>query len=505
MNSLFRLLLGWVWLGLSGLLAVLASWVVPVIAQSGSVSWRPPFTLSNTLQASQNPAIVSDNFGYVHVFWSEDMGGAPFEDQDNAQEGNSILYTRWDGQSWTPPVDILYMPGESIANYVAVHVDANNQLHAVWEGQRNFYYSNAPSWRADSAQAWAKPIVIATNSARSRWTSSITTDASGKLHIVYATRDAEEGVYHIVSQDGGLTWDAPIKLSEPLDLLERSFSNVQIVADSAGRLHVVWQTNQIRGYGQAIYYSRSVDGGQTWSSPLQLRSRGSDDTFVELPFLATRGDSELHLIYVNGTNVGRAHRISRDGGATWSEPRTILTELEGINGYVFPLIDGAGQMHLIINMRTRDQRSGGIFYAHWLGDDWSRVEPLVVGSANAPNPNEASAHWTVGTVRLGSELHLAWLQLEKSEIGYVSGTVASVAPFLPSAVPLPLPSTPVPSATAGPNAPMPTPHPTRVQLSTAARTPAAANRVVANPLPVAVSASLLLVVGVVLWTRLHHS
>ena len=494
-----RLLGRWACLGLGMLLVLYARGAIPVAAQSSTVDWEPPFTLSSTPQNSEYPAIVADRFGNVHVFWSEDVDGAPFEDdKDHPQAGNAILYTRWDGVSWSRPVDILFIPDESRAGNVAVHVDANDELHAVWEGLTNFYYSHAPAWQASSAQAWSKPIVVATGSARSRWTSSILSDASGNLHIVYATGGNEAGIYHILSQDAGLTWGSPVKVSEPLDLLEKSFSNAQVITDGANRLHAVWQTNQQAGYGQAVYYARSVDEGETWSPPLQLRYRGPGDTWVELPYLAVRGESELHLIYVNGSNVGRAHRISTDAGQTWSEPRIIITELEGINGYVFPLVDGAGQMHLIANMRTRDQ-VGGIFYARWLGDAWSRAEPLVVN-----NPNEADAHWTAGTVRLGNELHVAWTQLSRGEIGYVSGTISSAPQTPPHAVPSPLPPTPVPSAIVRVKAQTPTPQPTLSPPRPAAGTSASTERGTPAPLVVASSLSVLFVAGVVLWTRLRR-
>lgn len=500
-SRLVRVLGRWACLGLSMLLLLTwyASGAMPVAAQSGTVDWNPPFTLSSTPQNSEYPAIVADRFGYVHVFWSEDVDGAPFEDdKDHPQAGNSILYTRWDGVSWSRPVDILYIPDESRAGNVAVHVDADDELHAVWEGLSNFYYSHAPAWQANSAQAWSTPVVVATGSARSRWTSSILSDASGNLHIIYATGGNEAGIYHILSQDTGLTWSSPVKVSEPLDLLEKSFSNVQIITDRADRLHAVWQTNQQAGYGQAVYYARSVDGGQTWSPPLQLRNRGPSDTWVELPYLAVRGESELHLIYVNGSNVGRAHRISTDAGQTWSEPRIILTELEGINGYVFPLVDGTGQMHLIANMRSRDQ-VGGIYYARWLGNAWSRAEPLVVN-----NPNEGDAHWTAGTVRLGNELHVVWTQLSRGEIGYINGTISAASQIPPFEAPSPLPPTPVPSAIVKVRAQTPTPHPTPGPLPPAVSTTAPKERSAPDPLLIASGLSVLFVGGVVLLTRLRR-
>ncbi len=482
------------------LLTVLIGWERigsgPVTAESDRPIWNPPFTVSNTPQNSEIPAIIADPYGYVHLFWDEDLGGAPFEAKGNPQTGNSIMYTRWDGGFWTKPVDILSVPGDSVAKFVSVTLDADSRLHVVWTGQSNIYYSHAPSSKAGLAGSWSKPIAIASDSARTAWESSVTTDWSGNLHIVYATRGSEPGVYHVRSLDGGSTWEAPVILSRPLDRLETGFSNVRIIVDGAGRLQVAWQTIQQQGFGQAIYHARSVDEGETWSWPVQLRYRGPGDTWVEFPYLVAVGASELHLIYVDGTNVGRAHRISEDGGATWGEPRRIITDMEGINGYVFPLVDATGEMYLIINMRTRSQ-VGGLYYARWLGGKWS---PVQLAADSDPTVN--SAHYAVGTVRLGNELHIAWTELNTGEIGYMYGTIPTVAQtpaWSASAVALPSPES-VPTAVIRSEAATATPGPAQSAHSPVGSMPRLPFLV--DPV-MAASASLLLVAGAVLWARVR--
>ena len=203
------------------------------------------------------------------MFWSEEVGGSSILDKPKAliHTGNTIFYTRWDGVSWTEPIDILFLPGDTVADYIAVTVDRDNRLHAVWTGDSNFYYSTALPWEAHSAQAWSKPSVVASGSARTEWESDIVTDAQGGVHIAYAVGGEEPGVYHVSSSDDGATWSSPARLSLPLDDLEVAISNVRMIADGAGNLHVVWQTNEEEGFGQSIYYTRSTDGGLEWTVP----------------------------------------------------------------------------------------------------------------------------------------------------------------------------------------------------------------------------------------------
>jgi hypothetical protein len=437
---------------------------------------------------------VDDDHGSVHVFWSEDTSDEPLQPGSPARNGNSILYTRWDGQSWSPVTDILYLAQEPIAEFVAVDVDTEDRLNVVWTGQSAFYFSSALASQAESPRAWSEPIVVAANSARSGWESDIAADAYGNLHIVYATRGAAFGVYHTQSRDGGESWSIATELSEPRDPLEASFSNVKIETDQAGRLHVVWQTNQEEGFGQAIYYARSINGGQSWSVPVQLEYRDPGDTFVQWPYLATVGESELHLVYTNGTIRGRAYRVSLDGGKTWSDPVQVLTELEGINGYVIPLLDDAGGLHMVANMRTRADQVIGIYHSRWAGNEWSPSRPVDVTSPAAP-----SAHYAAATVRLGNEIHVVYNQIDGGEIWYLHGVIPWVDPLPISPYPqvqTPTPPSPTPtSATVSP-----TPLPVR-PLATVSSS--AFNPTVTNVLLPSAGLVLILMVGAILLTRIR--
>ena len=267
-------------------------------AQSDTVVWSPPRNLSNTLASSGRPAIISDGHGYVHVFWSEEVGGPSIKGKPNAliHTGNTIIHTRWDGVSWTQPTDILFVPGETVADYIAVTVDKNNRLHVVWTGGSDFYYSTALSEEAHSAQAWSAPIRVASDSARSQWESDIVIGADGTIHILYATRGEVPGVYHVRSSDGGVIWSLPVKISLPLNNYESTFSNVRVITDAADHLHVVWQTNEEEGDGQGIYYARSANRRHRLvNANSNGQSRPGQQIQLSFPSIVSVGASELHM------------------------------------------------------------------------------------------------------------------------------------------------------------------------------------------------------------------
>ena len=464
----------------------------PVLLKHNPVLWlgRHRLTCLTRQPAPERPAIVADGYGYVHVFWSEEVGGESILDKPDAliHTGNTIYYTRWDGTSWTQPTDILFVPNDSVADYIAVTVDKENRLHVVWTGSSNFYYSTALPWEADSAQAWSKPVAIAGDSARTQWESDIVTDAKGGIHIVYATKGDEPGVYHIQSSDGGLTWSSAVKLSLPLDDLEVAFSNVRAIVDGTGSLHAVWQTNQEEGFGQGIYYARSTNGGAEWTPPSKMANRDPGEYGVSFPSIASIGTSELHMVYIDGPwHIGRYHRISLDGGKTWSEPQHIFTDFEGINGYPLLLVDGSGQLNLVITWRTRTQ-IGGTYYARWLGTQWSPMEPVALETEQTG----PGAHWTAATMRLGNEIHVLWntnFSDQAGEIWHANGTVPGVASA--KALSVTKITTPVPTSSAALDTPVSQPA-NEVAPESAAPGKSSPNQPVSPPPQVSIARVLLI-------------
>ena len=210
------------------------------------------------------------------------------------------------------------------------------------------------------------------------------------------------------------------------------------------------------------------------------------------------GESELHLIYNAGSEIGAAgryERISTDGGQTWSEPQHIITEMIGINGYVIPIVDGAGQLHLIINMRPLATQKVGIYYSSWSGGSWSPVVPLVIDT-----PAADSAHYTAAVVARGNEIHIVWNQIHGGEIWHLRGVVQNVAPAQVSPIPTAMPT---PTVIAAPTEVAVVPA-QRLVLNVNSRPPTTMSDSASNsPLIPAVAATLVIIVVITIAWRVR--
>jgi hypothetical protein len=126
-----------------------------------------------------------------------------------------------------------------------------------------------------------------------------------------------------VSDDKGGSWSAPFRIADLLPVGARDPENGTPIRDGAtlaqvavgpnGHLWVVWQDARFSGGSfDGIALARSTDGGQTWSTPVQVNSARSVQAFTP----------NVHVL-ANGT-IGVTYFDLRSNTADAS---TLLTEL----------------------------------------------------------------------------------------------------------------------------------------------------------------------------------
>jgi len=417
---------------------VLLSQSVGIARAQEPITWGEPVNLSNSPRRSKHSAIVADGYGFVHVVWGENVGGRDMGADERPDRTNTIMYRRWDGSEWSQAVDIAFIEGDLLADYPSLAVDDRNQLHLVWTGLSGLYYSGAHATEAHSAQAWSKLQPFGPAGGRSRYETDIAVDGGGSVHIAYALRGDRAGIYHTSIPAGGAAMTAPSTVAQGLRPIEGGVRDVRLAVDQANRLHVVWSTTSTVGRSQAVYYARSEDSGVNWDEPVILADATIEPAFTGFPILLAYGEDDLLVLHVDQLNKGRIERLGKDAGRTWGEPRMVLTDMEGVNGFLTPLLDRDGTMHLVVNMRPRADQRTGVYYAPRAGLDWSPVSPIAIDEPSGP-----SAHYADATVRLGHQIHIPWTQHEGGEIWHISGTIDGVSQILAESTPQPSSAVPV--------------------------------------------------------------
>ena len=395
--------------------------------------------------------MVADQYGYVHCFWTETL----FENQQSV-----IKYARFDGATWTQPNDV-YSTIREIRNISPI-VDRQGILYIAWaEGISgaayfDYMYTYAPANNALSAQTWATPL-------RTRLPARVVylrVDSKGVFHVLYINQTEETGIYYIRSEDKGLTWSEPVWL-DPDILPNHVPDSLTFEIDEKDNLHAAWWYGGLnRARPDWVRYIHSLDGGQTWSSPLTLDRyvEASDHNLTTAsPVMIVQGQT-VHLIWAAGDLPYRYYSYSTDSGRTWSTPVQMFGELHG-QAFDGLTVDDAGRVHYFAQIRY----PVGIYHASLDQGHWSKPSLVYLIAEEGSEDDfgdRVHAHFTLPIVRAGNQLILTFTDPPSEptrRLFAMYRTLDDIAPL--ESLPTPIP-TATPMATSGPPPSQPTAIPT---------------------------------------------
>ena len=168
--------------------------------------------------------------------------------------------------------------------------------------------------------------------------------------------DGFHNIYFSKSADTGKTWSANISLSSGLPA---NFDNRYpwIAADDSSRLYVVWQ-RESPGNAWQVYFSRSVDGGVSFTAPDTIKgvtmSNSTSSNINSGPQPRIVADMTMDTIYLylawvdDGSGVLRIDFArSVDLGDLFGNQLTIDNNATNINREPFLAVDDSGNVHCV--------------------------------------------------------------------------------------------------------------------------------------------------------------
>lgn len=191
---------------------------------------------------------------------------------------------------------------------------------------------------------------------------------SSRLYVAY-----NEGI--IWSDDLGSTWTPPLSLGTGFGFLPR--------VGPEGELYLTYWD----GYW-GIKFTRSYDGGQTWSTPIQPATRmaswgvenygipGTFRNFTNNAMAVNPANGDIVIVYVDQTNIVSGQKNldlyvvrSSDQGTTWTvAERLPFRPLWQISDMIFPWVEFTreGRLHLFAMDTSRNQgQIDGVEHGLW--------------------------------------------------------------------------------------------------------------------------------------------
>jgi hypothetical protein len=261
-------------------------------------------------------------------------------------------------------------------------------LHAVWydgrDGNNEIYYKRS----TDGGIIWNADVRLTNHFADSQYPSISAVDSL----VIVVWRDSRIGnfeLYYKRSTDNGVSWSADTRLTN-----NPAVQWYPSVSASGSGLYVVWQ--DARDGNEEIYGKRSSDGGLSWGADTRLTNQTADSQNPSVSVFA----STVDIVWFDNRDGNQEIYFNRstDNGLSWGAD-TRLTSNSATSWY--PSISESASDVFVAWYDDRDGNNE-IYYKRSTngGVSWGADTRLTNNSFSSFDPSIAVS---------GSKIHVAWV------------------------------------------------------------------------------------------------
>ena len=235
-----------------------------------------------------------------------------FNSQRNGDNAILVARSTDGGRTWSNPVTLKRDGAASFNDKEAITADPTDAryVYAVWDRLTG---NNGPTWLArtvDGGATWEPARNVYDPGANSQTINNQIVVLPDGVLVLFFTEIANVGAPNIRlrimrSADKGATWSAPITIAanQSIGTVDPETGTAirdgsilgSIAAGRDGTLAVAWQDARFAGNHDDIAFSRSTDGGLTWSATACMSCGTSAPAL--LPAVAVRDDGVIGVAY----------------------------------------------------------------------------------------------------------------------------------------------------------------------------------------------------------------
>lgn len=340
--------------------------------------------LSTTAHAQvpfSGPKNISNNsdFSFTPQVSVDSAGNIFIVWEDDTDTNANILFSRSTdgGVTFSTPQSVSHTSGFSFNPRIAV--DAHGAINVVWEddspGNLDVFFSRS----TDGGTTFSSPIDLSADAADSA-NPQVATDATGNIFVVWENDTAGLGILFSRSIDGGLTFSAPVFLSTNMG----GSVSPQMLVDLTGNINVVWEDDSV---GAAdISYSRSANSGVSFSTPKSLSRNVGNSVSAQI---AVDLAGNINVIWENNSpgNLDVFYSRSTDNGTTFSIPKNLSNDL-GDSRSPQIAVDSSGSVNVLWAANIPPNFNTDVFFVRSNdgGATFSAVQNLSSNVGFSANP-----------------------------------------------------------------------------------------------------------------------
>lgn len=323
---------------------------------------------------------------------------------------------------WTPPNDVIYTPFRGVTLRNSIVVTSDGMLHAIYRSQGAHFYTRAYSSIAYNASSWREPLRLNDEA----YYVSLTATTDDVLHVAYGEQLGDttqleinpdlarcfkcSDVLYQRSSDGGDTWSTPVNLS----FTPNGSEKIDIFQGPTGRLFISWDeghdTFMSRGDYQDVRMVYSDDNGLTWSDVIIFD--GGNPRIIPIQIAVTElNDGTMLVVWRDYRSFTIYYQMSRDDGETWTDPEPIpgivAREMNDTPFDDYSLItDHLGIAHLFVTGNTRldFETEARLYHIEFRQEQWRQIQLIYQG----PAENHSHPQWPKAVIGPQNDIHLTW-------------------------------------------------------------------------------------------------
>ena len=237
--------------------------------------------------------------------------------------------------------------------------------------------------------------------------------AHGEAYLVWLVvrGEGEEREFRFSrSEDGGVTWSGPLWFRKPAQGMFAEL--IRLATGPSGQVYLAWRERNASKTDTRILVTRSLDGGRHWDETPRELAVGDH---LGPPQLQAGPDGALYVAWVGGDESRRVLEVtaSQDSGGTFAptpaQIQPVFTESD--RGITNPRLaaDDKGRVYAVWEEATQRKGDAGIYLSRSedRGRTWS--EPILV---SRPDTDSHGAHAPRIAAASDGQIYLIWEQLD---------------------------------------------------------------------------------------------
>jgi hypothetical protein len=353
----------------------------------GGQTWGANVKVNDGSSADVNwPNLAMDSSGTLYLVWGDSRNGS--DDIYFAKSTNG-------GTTWSANTKVSDDSGSVNAWSPSLVVDSSDNLYVTWTDNRGGNWDNYFAKSINGGTTWSTSVKVNddVSSTTNGRPSKLVIDNSGNLHLVWSTANGGSDLYSATSTNGGTTWSARVRINDVAGQVWLS-SPPGLTVDDSGNLYTIWNDNRDFVGKSHIYFSKSTDGGGTWSANVDASNNPNGTNTVYLMGLVVDSNGTLSAIWGDsreGDEWNVYFARSTNGGANWNSAIRVNDNTTLAQYQVILAIDGNDNLYAA----WADQRNGNFdIYS----SRWNNQYPSHVISGNADVAG-ATLSYTDGTAK----------------------------------------------------------------------------------------------------------